>query len=224
MSRQYLAGLLKRGRYPLTLVGDRQSGAFKRLIFLSLLTTILVAACAAPPNTTSITKFEAPGNLQALDNLGCVQPDALLNTYTAADLYHINAECIERKDLESAVYASALGGVYARYDTMRVADRTAHQAQTVLMLNLGNSLPEEDAKEFYARLSEAAGNPERLAAICARIRTIGAPQYHPAYMIQHGMGAFLGGGYSDDEGLVENFDSASAWEKALDTYLHCPKR
>ena len=45
------------------------------------------------------------------------------------------------------------------------------------------------------------------------------PTYHPAYMIQHGMGAFLGQG---SDPLVPGFGPATGWERALDSYLHCP--
>lgn len=192
---------------------------------LYLVFALLVTACATTshvsgPKTAQITNYEAPGNLQARTDLGCLKVEALRNTYTAADLYQSNATCVKQDDLESAVYSSALAGVYARYDSMRVADQSAHQAQTVLRMNFANSLTKEQGKRFMARLSSVAGDPSSLAALCGRIRVIGPPNYHPAYMIQHGMGAFIG---RSGNGLVANFDSAATWEKSLDTYLHCPK-
>ena len=42
---------------------------------------------------------------------------------------------------------------------------------------------------------------------------------YPIYMIQHGMGAFTG--QSTKDGLVENFDSSSAWAKSLSTIAKC---
>jgi hypothetical protein len=192
---------------------------------VTLLIVLLVSACASRPEesrpkSTLITNYEAPGNLQARTDLGCIKVEALKSTYTAADLYRSNAECVRAKDLDSAVYLSALAGVYARYDSMRVADQSAHQAEAVLSMNFASSLTEDEQKAFMARLSAVAGDPASLATLCSRIRVIGPPNYHPTYMIQHGIDAFTGG---SGDGLVSNFDSAASWEKSLDAYLHCPK-
>ena len=181
---------------------------------------VIVLAAVCMRALAQTTNYEAPGNLQARTDLGCLKIEALRNTYTAADLYRSNASCVKQDDLESAVYSSALAGVYGRYDSMRVADQSAHQAQTVLRLNFANSLTEEQKKQFMGRLSATASDPSSLAKLCGRIREVGPPNYQPTYMIQHGMGAFTG---AKGNGLVSNFDSAAAWEKALDTYLHCPK-
>ena len=51
--------------------------------------------------------------------------------------------------------------------------------------------------------------------ICTEIKNIGKPEYHPTYMIQHGMGAFLNNG---DNGLIKNFNSDSAWSLVLTGY------
>lgn len=167
-----------------------------------------------------VTRYVAPGNLQARTDLGCVKAEALQNTYTAADLYQSNADCVKQKDYESAVYSSALAGVYGRYDSLRVADKSAHQAQSALLKNFSNSLSPEEQQKFMGSLAAVAGDPAGLARLCGRIRKIGPPRYFPTYMIQHGMGAFTGDG---NNALVDHFDGISAWETALDTYLHCPK-
>ena len=192
---------------------------------LIVLFVLLASACGSTPGTQprsgQITNIQAPGNLEAGADVGCIAVESLKNTYTAADLYRINTKCVKEDHLDAAVYVSAMAGVYARYDSMRVADQSAHQAQTVLRMNFANSLTESEKKAFMARLSAVAGDPASLATLCARIRAIGPPNYHPTYMIQHGMGAFVGSG---GNGLVSNFDSSSAWDKSLDAYLHCPKQ
>lgn len=184
----------------------------------------LLAACnhtpdAPPTESAAITHYETSGNLQARPTLDCLQPDALNNSLTAADLYLSNANCVKADDLDAAIYSSALAGVYARYDSLRVADQSAHQAQTVLSLQLANALTEAQQKQFMERLMAVADNPARLATLCARIRDIGPPDYHPTYMIQHGMGAFS---HHTADGLVTDFDSDVAWEKSLTDFLHCP--
>lgn len=192
---------------------------------VTLLGILLIAACAnaaeeRQPGSAQITHIFAEGNLQSRNDLGCIKVEVLQNIYTAADLYRSNAECVKLDDLDSAVYSSALAGVYARYDSMRVSDQSAHQAQDVLSLNLAEALTEDERTAFMAKMSAVAGDSVSLATLCRRIRAVGPPNYHPTYMIQHGMGAFTGAG---GNGLVSDFDGAVAWEEVLDTYLHCPK-
>lgn len=64
------------------------------------------------------------------------------------------------------------------------------------------------------------GNPEGLATVCEEIVRIAAFDYHPGYMLQHGLSAFSGRGA--DKELVKNFDAAAAWKESLNTYLRCP--
>ena len=194
---------------------------FKKLV--STLTTVftILGVGISVARAANITNIEAPGNLQSLNDIGCASSDTLQNTYTPADLYRGVAECVRRNNYDSAVYLSALAGVYGRYDTMRVSDQSAQQAQNVVQIKYMDSLTEDQKKTYMAKLSSVASNPEKLASLCDDIRKIGPPSYQPTYMIQHGMGAFLGGGVN---GLVSNFDSAPAWEKSLGTYLHCPKQ
>jgi hypothetical protein len=110
--------------------------------------------------------------------------------------------------------------VYGRYDTLRVADKTAHQAVTVLQMQMFSSMSKEKAAAFRKGLQDSLGVPASLAVVCGDIARIGPPGYHPRYMIQHGMGAFQKGEPSD--GLVAGFDAPAAWKQSLDSYLHCP--
>lgn len=141
------------------------------------------------------------------------------NTYTAADLYQSIKACVKQDDLESAIYSSILANVYGRYDSMRVSDPSAHQAPAALRMQLQISLTEEQKKLFNTQVSATWNDPAKRVKICGRIREVGPPNYHPTYMIQHGMSAFTG---SKGNGLVADFDSAAAWEKVLETSLHCP--
>jgi hypothetical protein len=84
-----------------------------------------------------------------------------------------------------------------------------------------DDMDEADKKKLLGEVSAIVGDPTRLAETCAQIRVLGAPTYHPTYMIQHGMGAFLGG--TGKNGLVEWFHGAIGWEEALSEYLHCPE-
>jgi hypothetical protein len=87
-------------------------------------------------------------------------------------------------------------------------------------MNLFSGMSKEDRSRLSDAYTATFENPERLASACAQIRTIGAPNYRPTYMIQHGLGAFMGG--SGKNGLVEPFDETAGWEESLSGYLHCP--
>jgi hypothetical protein len=177
-----------------------------------------VAACAGPE---PVKNQGAKGNVQSLNDIGCTDVAHLRNIYTPADLYRAIPACVKRNDYDSAVFISALAGVYARYDQMRVADESAHQAETVLRMTYLDNLPPDQQKKLAEVLRARTNSPMKLTAMCDQIRGIGPPHYFPAYMVQHGMGAFAGNTRGD--GLVAGFDGARAWNEALTTLLRCPE-
>ena len=128
---------------------------------------------------------------------------------------------MERDDYDSAVFISALAGVYARYDQMRVTDESAHRAAAALRMKYLDSLAPDQQKKFVDVLRTRTNSPTKLTAMCDQIRGIGPPHYFPAYMIQHGMGAFVGN--TPGDGLVAGFNGAHAWNEALTTLLNCPE-
>lgn len=144
--------------------------------------------------------------------------DKVKNTYTPVDLYASAAKCATTGKYAEGAFLFVIAGVYGRYDTMRVADRTAHQAVAVARQTLG-LLDEDQQTAFRQVLRTSVGSPEGLAVACREVIRIGTPAYHPRYMIQHGMGAFIGD--AGDNGLVKNFDEQAAWKESLTSYLHC---
>jgi len=174
-------------------------------------------------NAGKIINLEAPGNLEAKNNLGCTGYEGLTNKNTPADLYVAMSKCLKKKDYALAAELYAIAGAYATFDMLRVADQTAHQANTVLTMRATSSVPQEDSKKMIdilkVRLKKGS---ENLQKECDNIRRVGIPDYYPRYMIAHGMGAFSG--KQTNKGLVMNFKPAEAMEEALNKYLHCKKR
>jgi len=166
--------------------------------------------------------FETPGNLESTHNLGCVDSDRLNSQNTPADLFKALKKCLDEKKYHSGAFLFAMGGVYGRFDSLRVADKTAHQGVTVLRIQALSAFEQDpDLKsQFTSELKNTLGNPDNLKQVCQEIQRIGPPAYFPRYLIQHGMDAFNPNPNTD--GLVTNFDAAAAWKKSLDTYLHCP--
>lgn len=185
------------------------------LTTLALLFSTSVMAQAPAPN---VINHKAPGSLEATGPLSCVGLAAIRNTHTPPDIYHGVVQCSAQKRTEDMIGMYMLANMYARFDTFRVADRTAHQAVPVMQMGLGEQLDEEGKNQFSTALKSAVENPAALAATCTQIKRIGPPVYHPTYMIQHGMGAFIG---NQGDGLEASFDPAATWQRLLDDYLKC---
>jgi hypothetical protein len=148
------------------------------------------------------TAKSAPAS-NALDAAGpgCVGKEKLTNKLTPVDLYRGISTCIEQENFEPGVFMYAMAGAYGRFDTLRVADESAHQAAKILPQILGN-----DAKR---------------ASYCSEVERIGPPAYFPSYMVQHGLGA-LTGAKNGEAALVPSFNREVAWKQAVMGYLQCP--
>ncbi len=175
---------------------------------------------ATPATVPRIINYQAPGNLAATHAISCIAAGKLNNKDTPADLYPAVMQCLNEEKYERAVFIYALAGVYTRFDTLRVADETAHDAATVFLSRIVDAVPREKLKQFDEAKDQTFNDDKQLAAICARIRKIGPPDYYPRYMVQHGMQAFTG--FKTPNGLVPGFDAKKAWEESLTSYLHCP--
>lgn len=166
----------------------------------------------------TITRYETKGNLAITHDLDCIPLDAAKNIYTPADLYKAFAKCIQKSDYDKADDLFLLAGAYVRFDALRVADKTAHQARTVLIMNNTSEMTEQQKRDWSAHMDKLTPGSERLAEICAKIQKIGAPDYYPAYMIQHGIQAFS---KEKTAPLVPDFNPQSAWQSILENALHC---
>jgi hypothetical protein len=185
---------------------------------LSVLLLLLSTAATAAEPKPRITNFEAPGNLAANQPVGCVPLATLTNRHTPADLFPGVRACLEAGNDRRASELYALAGVYGRFDVLRVADKSAHQAVTVLRMAHLAPFDQKRIRLFQAEVSRHLGDGSPgLASLCARLLELGAPAYRPDYMLRHGMSAFTGRG----GGIRADFDPEAAWRQALDGYLHC---
>jgi len=190
--------------------------------FVALIAFGMIAIGCQGPSATrgQITNYEAPGNLESTHSIGCEKTSDLRNIYTPPDLYNGMLKCLDEGDSSSAVYFFALAGTYSYFDMLRVSDRSAHQAHIVLLQRSMGSLEQSKKDMLWEELNMTIGNKDRLPVVCTEVMRIGAPQYYPRYMIQHGLDAVLG--ERSDDGLIKDFDPAAAWKEALRGYLHCP--
>lgn len=192
------------------------------------LTLLLLTLCGCSagrlgePKRTGSDGAEAPliilraeGDLASFEPLGCVSLPEVRPIHTPADLFPAFRQCVEEGQFLKALYLDQLAHAYATFDMKRVADVSAHQAAMVLKLTAYDGL-----EVFQDQLSEAAKqffSSERHALFCEELRRIGPPQYHPVYMIQHGLGAFSD---TPGSGLNNDFNQEEAWVEAL-AFVSC---
>jgi len=177
---------------------------------------ILAAFCITSANA-EVINIEAKGNLESKNPSGCVDINGLTNKNTPADIFVGITECLGKSNYKNAtqLYLAALA--YGRYDSKRVEDKTAHQAVSVLRLNHFGGLNKNKIQNLQLALKKTT---ENLDFICKSMKQLGKPNYHPSYMIQHGMGAFLGN--RSKNGLIANFDPSKAWDEVLLNHMKCP--
>ena len=170
-------------------------------------------------NAQKTISIEADGNLESPKPCGCIDLQQVTSENNPADILTGMGKCIEIKQFEKAARMFAIAGVYGKYDTYRVKDKTAHQALLVLQQSILMNIEESDRDNFIKSLQkELESGSKELSAICQAIRQVGIPKYYPKYMVQHGIQAFT---ESEGNGLVEGFDSSASWNLALTNYLHC---
>lgn len=194
----------------------------KKLAMLLILNGVIFASgnALSADQKPQITQLETAGNLESLHNIGCINRSGIKNNFTPADLYKGMLRCVQEKKVDDAIMLFALSGVYGRFDTMRVADESAHQAVTVLKNASMDAMTEPEREDFKAKMLAFMGNDEQHKKICREIKAIGAPDYYPRYMVQHGMSAFHSN--NTGNGLIPSFNASQAWDMSLTAYLHCP--
>ncbi len=182
---------------------------------LAFALTVVTAGGVAAQVTNNV----APGNLAPTVDPGCVtlaEADARLSP---PDLALGVLTCGRTGNWEAAADLYALMLVRSSFDVARVEDVTAHQAGEVLSMQVSDALSDADRASLgdaLARFSDPAAS--RKLALCQAAKASGAPQHDPSWMLQHGMGAFLG---TDGDGLVKGFDPAAAWDRIIREDMSC---
>jgi TPR repeat protein len=179
-----------------------------------------------PATETTVTTLDGArvvitkkGNVTNVETVGNLSPNAALTGSSLAEIKPENnpvdllARAVELfPQNQRAAYQLGLAArLRAQFDQKRVADRTAQQAFSVLTM-----LPANERVLSWGGGSQTIGAEDH-RAVLAWARKSGPPTYHPAWMIQHGMGAF-GASSRVGAGLNAGFVAASAWSQVLDDY------
>ncbi len=175
----------------------RSSLLFLLLFLLSIFSTLALAQIYQPPKIIKeqngkITNYRAEGSLASTQTVSCIPLAQAKNTFTPPDLYKGVMECLSKDNYEYSAKLFALAGIYARFDAERIADKSAGQAKTVLIMNTFSNITEEKKKKFTESFNLITKTPELLRKLCDEVKQVGIPNYYPSYMILHGMKAFTG--------------------------------
>jgi pentatricopeptide repeat protein len=184
-----------------------------------MLALAAAAGLAAGVAGAQVRNQDAAGNLAATVDPGCIAVGQAGATLSPPDLGLGVQACARAGDWDQAVELYILMQLRAVYDIARVADISAHQAEDVLSMQVTESLPRGGQARLQAAFEQfgETGSP-RHKAFCRAVKAGGPPQHDPAWMVRHGMGAFLGEG---GDGLVPGFRPRAAWTAVLRDYMKC---
>jgi hypothetical protein len=183
---------------------------------------LLFAGCLARAARTDITATRQAGDLAAVHPMDCMPLAQASNALAPPDIYKGGVDCIAKADYESAAKLFLLADVYAKFDTFRIADKTAGDSPTVLVMNALVDVSEEKKRNLLDAITQINKDPERLRRLCEEVRTIGMPNYYPRYMILHGMRAHSSRDPEKDA-LLKDFDAVGTWNKLQAIVLRCSK-
>ncbi len=154
--------------------------------------------------------------------LECIDLKEVKNINNPIDIYIGVYKCFEAKEYKKAVKLEFVAKVFWIYDTKRVADKSAHQAISVLSMNFQNSIW-ANQKLFWLESIAKFVETKYVQGICKDIRKIWAPKYNPKYMINHWMWAMKSAleGKKAKNWLIKIDDEEKVFEEVLEQYLHC---
>ena len=192
-------------------------------IGLAVVSAMMLCAMAADSEEDGagrqqITRWETPGNLAATNPLGCVAAETVSATDTAADIASGARTCLDEGDYERMADLLLVANVYAYYDTLRVADPSAHAALGALFVDRFAGISKSQADRYMDAFRALVGDGKRLRGVCTMLSALGPPQYRPTYMIAHGLESFPD---MREGSPLREIDTAAGWRKAL-RYANCP--
>ncbi|MFL6658412.1 MAG: hypothetical protein ACJ8GW_10100 [Massilia sp.] len=169
----------------------------------------------------NISNIHVEGSLAATRQLDCLALSDVTSAFTPADLHTGILRCIQQGQFDKEARLFLLSGVYAKFDAMRVADRSAQGGPKVLIMRTFAGLSDEEKAQHVAATQQQISGAA-LPALCADIAKIGPPTYFPRYLVLHGLNAYMSKTPLENA-LKPDFDAAATWEGLLASYLHCPK-
>jgi hypothetical protein len=175
-----------------------------------------------PTSTPSLVSSQGKES-QPIAKEACMRLDQIDARHAPPALYALVADCMQRNRDADAVGLFVLAGMDSSFDALRVTDRTAGQARQILIMGLFESLPTNAHDRFETAIKDLMDHPQQHVTLCEQVKKIGPPQYFPAYMVNHGIGAVMGAlsNQAPPTPLRADFDAAAAWADLQSNYLNC---
>lgn len=145
----------------------------------------------------------------------CIAQDEITSLVTPAELYTSVPYCVAEGEYESAAYLIEFAIVFGRFDTYRVPDVTAHQVIPGLRFSVLSQVDAEKLSALQQAVDELNDDKGLMQTYCQRLKSVGKPDYHPEYMIHHGMAALMG------EDKFATIDEDNVWIEVLSEYQKC---
>jgi hypothetical protein len=170
---------------------------------------------AMPPGSSVPGLVTQPQELRPVHDLDCLSVEQVKNEYTPPDLMAAYVRCAHAGRYDDAMLLRMIAGTYSYFDTLRVLDPSSHNAFWVLTQYYP---PDSDD---IAKLRAAGGkyadlkSPESMK-LCDDLKRLGPPNYHPDYMIGHGLSASYSSGP-----FTADIEVHSAWKETLGKYARC---
>lgn len=173
---------------------------------------------------SEIKNIQLEGNLQKTHDLPCIGINDAKNTYTPADLYASSAKCVMQNNNKKAIELHTLAGLYARYDVMRISDKTVSGGIRVMQINNYGPIEPKKIGELTKEIKKFDSSPAA-KVLCDKIKNIGKPNYYPKYLILHGLDAMRSAieNKPKNDGLKKNYDAEKNWSEATKAYGGCRK-
>jgi hypothetical protein len=193
----------------------------KAILFLALTTSL---ACTAEEvsdieEPTLQSYIDTKTLPQAINPVGCVSIDTLTNKHTPVDMFAGVVTCIENKDYEQGAKLYLLALTYAEFDSKRVVGLMAAEVVTALKLNTFSSLPENTMTDFRFAVEATLGYADQKSFTCRALNNIGAPKYHPNYMINYGLAHLENN--DNSLALLVDFNEKKSWNEVVEKYSKC---
>ena len=193
----------------------------RRLLAMMPVAALALLGAEAPETASDsparVVHFEHSQNLAATNPLGCVDANEVAPQSTAADIASGAKACLEAEDYDRLLPLVMMASAYARYDTLRVTDETAHAALSALFADRFAEASDAQVERLMEAGDAFNADADRHGKVCAVLTSLGPPDYRPDYMIAHGMQAFLD---DSDEPPVREIDREAAWRTALE-FVNC---
>lgn len=176
-----------------------------------------------PQKAVSHPATAAAQGTQLFPKRACVQLDSIDNSHTPIELYSSLNDCLQSNRDADAVGLFILAGMDSSFDSVRVADKTAGQARTILIMALFGGMAADVHARFETAMKALMDHPSRHAILCEQVKKVGPPQYFPAYMVNHGLGVMQSAlaNQAPPTPLEPKFDAAATWTDLITNYLNC---